>query len=158
FDSLIDPSHRVGALRVYLKEDSTRFAEALIARLEARLPDALPPGIRVEITGSLASSEAMNEVMVHGKILNILQIAAIILLVASFTLRSVIGGVLVAIPLALAVVMNFGVMGLLAIPLDIGTATISAMAVGIGADYAVYFLFRLREELALGEPLEAAVE
>ena len=80
FDSLIDPAHRVGVLRVYLKEDSTRFAEELIARLRARLPGALPPGIRVEITGSLASSEAMNEVMVHGKILNILQIAAIILL------------------------------------------------------------------------------
>jgi predicted RND superfamily exporter protein len=158
FDSLIDPSHRVAALRVYLKEDSTRFAEELIARLRARLPGALPSGVRVEITGSLASSEAMNEVMVHGKILNILQIAAIILLVASFALRSLIGGILVAIPLALAVVTNFGVMGLFAIPLDIGTATISAMAVGIGADYAVYFLFRLREELASGETLEEAIE
>ena len=27
-----------------------------------------------------------------------------------------------------------------------GTAAISAMAIGIGADYAVYFLFRVREE------------
>ena len=27
-----------------------------------------------------------------------------------------------------------------------GTAAISAMAVGIGADYAVYFFFRVREE------------
>jgi uncharacterized protein len=158
FDSLIDPAHRVGVLRVYLKEDSTRFAEELIARLRARLPGALPSGIRVEITGSLASSEAMNEVMVHGKILNILQIAAIILVIASFTLRSFTGGILVAIPLALAVVTNFGVMGLFAIPLDIGTATISAMAVGIGADYAIYFLFRLREELAAGETLQEAVE
>jgi uncharacterized protein len=158
FDSLIDPAHRVAVLRVYLKEDSTRFAEELIARLQARLPGALPPGIRVEITGSLASSEAMNEVMVHGKILNIVQIAAIILCVASLTLRSLTGGILVAIPLALAVVTNFGVMGLFAVPLDIGTATISAMAVGIGADYAIYFLFRLREELARGKMLEEAVE
>ncbi|HSD11343.1 MAG TPA: MMPL family transporter [Candidatus Binatia bacterium] len=158
FDSLIDPSHRVGVLRVYLKEDSTRFAEELIARLRERLPRALPSGVRVEITGSLASSQAMNEVMVHGKILNILQIAAIILFVASVTLRSLIGGVLVAIPLALAVVTNFGVMDLFGIPLDIGTATISAMAVGIGADYAVYFLFRLREEIVAGKTLEAAVE
>jgi predicted RND superfamily exporter protein len=27
-----------------------------------------------------------------------------------------------------------------------GTAAISAMAVGIGADYAIYFIFRMREE------------
>jgi hypothetical protein len=32
------------------------------------------------------------------------------------------------------------------------------MAVGIGADYAIYFLFRLREELAAGDGLEAALD
>ena len=158
FDNLIDPSHRICALRVYVKEDSTRFANELITRLRERLRGVLPPGIRVQITGSLASSEAMNEVMVRGKLLNILQITAIILLVASLTLRSMAGGILVAIPLALAVLTNFGVMGALGVPLDIGTSTISAMAVGIGADYAIYFLFRLREELAKGEGLEEALE
>lgn len=159
FDSLIDPSHRICALRVYLKEDSTRFAEQLIDRLRERLAANLPPDIRVEIAGSLASSKAMNDVMVHGKLLNIVQIAAIILFVAGLALRSFIGGVLVGVPLALAVVTNFGVMGWFGIPLDIGTSTISAMAVGIGADYAVYFLFRVREQLAAGDVrLEDAVE
>ncbi len=158
FDNLIDPSHRVSALRVFVKEDSTRFANELIARLRERLRGALPAGIRVQITGSLASTAAMNEVMVRGKLLNILQITAIILVVSSLTLRSITGGILVAIPLALAVLTNFGVMGLLGVPLDVGTSTISAMAVGIGADYAIYFLFRLREELTAGGDLEAALE
>jgi predicted RND superfamily exporter protein len=158
FDSLIDRSHRICALRIYLKEDSTRFGNALISRVRDRLAGAFPAGIHVEISGSLASSEAMNEVMVRGKMLNIVQVTAIILLIASITLRSLTGGVLVAIPLALAVVTNFGVMGIFGIPLDIGTATISAMAVGIGADYAVYFLFRLREELAHAESLTDALE
>ena len=158
FDSLIDPSHRICALRVYLKQDSTRFANELIARLRERLDEMLPPGIRVEITGSLASSEAINEVMVHGKVLNIVQVTAIILVIASIAFRSVIGGLLVAIPLALAVLTNFAAMGVFGIPLDIGTSTISAMAVGIGADYAVYFLFRLREELAQGASWPQAVE
>jgi predicted RND superfamily exporter protein len=158
FDGLIDPSHRICALRVYVKNDSTRLANEMINRLREHLRGALPAGIRVQITGSLASSEAMNEVMVQGKLLNILQITAIILLVSSVTLRSVAGGILVAIPLALAVLTNFGVMGVFGVPLDIGTSTISAMAVGIGADYAIYFLFRLREELAAGLPLERALE
>lgn len=158
FDSLVDPARRICALRVYLKEDSTRFANELIDRLQERLPTDLPRGVRVEITGSLASSEAMNQVMVDGKLLNILQVAGIILVVASTALGSVTGGFLVAVPLALAVVVNFGAMGLLKIPLDIGTATISAMAVGIGADYAIYFLFRLREELVRSHVLLDAVE
>jgi hypothetical protein len=33
------------------------------------------------------------------------------------------------------------------IRLDIGTAAVSAMAVGVGADYAIYVIYRLREEI-----------
>lgn len=158
FDSLVDPTHRVCALRVFLKEDGTRFAQGMIARLEDRLPEVMPSGYGVEVTGSLASSVAMNQTMVKGKLANIVQVGLIVLLIASVALRSLVGGFLVAMPLALAVATNFGVMGALGIPLDIGSATISAMAVGIGADYAVYFLFRLREEIDAGKPLVDAVE
>ncbi|MGH7822128.1 MAG: efflux RND transporter permease subunit, partial [Candidatus Binatia bacterium] len=158
FDSLVDPAHRVCAVRVFLKDDSTRAATLLIERLERKLAETIPPAYRVRISGSLASSHALNEVMVHGKIRNILQIAAIILIVSSVVLRSPTGGLLVATPLAFAVVMTFGVMGLIGIALDIGTSTISAMAVGIGADYAIYLLFRLREELRREPDLPVALD
>jgi predicted RND superfamily exporter protein len=65
---------------------------------------------------------------------------------------------LVATPLALAVAFNFGVMGLFGIPLDALTSAIAAMAVGIGADYAMYLLFRVREELSGGLGLEPALQ
>ena len=42
--------------------------------------------------------------------------------------------------------MLFGTIGWLGIRLDMGSATMIAMAAGIGADYAIYFLYRLREE------------
>jgi predicted RND superfamily exporter protein len=61
------------------------------------------------------------------------------------------------LPLALAVAVNFGVMGLLGIPLDTVTSAISAMAVGIGADYAMYLLFRIREEWARVGDVELAI-
>ena len=75
----------------------------------------------------------------------------------SLLLRSLVGGLLVALPLALAVAVNFGVMGLLHIPLDAMTSAIAAMAVGIGADYAMYFLFRVREERATTADLDDAI-
>ena len=95
--------------------------------------------------------------MVEGKLRNILQIGLITIIVSALLLRSVLGGLLVAVPLALAVAVNFGVMGLLGVPLDTMTAAISAMAVGIGADYAMYVLFRAREELASGLDVEEAL-
>ena len=107
--------------------------------------------------GTSASNAALTQVMVRGKLLNMLQIAAIIVLVSALVLRSLVGGLLVATPLAVAVLVNFGVMGLAGIPLDVITSPIAAMAVGIGSDYAVYFLFRFREELAVSRTPELAV-
>jgi outer membrane lipoprotein-sorting protein len=49
----------------------------------------------------------------------------------------------------MAVVVNFGIMGWSGILLNIPTSLTSAMAVGIGADYAIYLIFRLREEFAI---------
>src|SRR5438094_444233 len=157
FDTLIDPDHRAAKVRLLIHEDSTYFGQRLIAVAQGVVARTFPPGYRVRYTGSLASTAAATEVMVHGKIRNILQIALITFCIAALLLRSVTGGLLVATPLALTVAVNFGVMGLLGIPLDTVTSMISAMAVGIGADYAVYFLFRLREELAGGAELDAAL-
>jgi predicted RND superfamily exporter protein len=95
----------------------------------------------------MAQGAALNEVMVQGKLLNIGMIAASIYIISSLVLRSALAGLLVLIPLSLAVLANFGVMGLTGIRLDIGTAAVSAMAVGVGADYAIYLIYRLREEV-----------
>jgi hypothetical protein len=158
FDTFLDPTHRSAKVRLLVHEDSTRYGRRLIGVARDWAARTFPPGYRVRYTGTLASSAAATEVMVEGKLRNIVQIAAITLVIAALVLRSLLGGVLVALPLALTVAVNFGVMGLLGIPLDTVTSAISAMAVGIGADYAIYFLFRLREEIGRGGGFDAALE
>jgi uncharacterized protein len=157
FDTLIDPRHRIAKVRFLVHEDSTEYGQRLIELARDRIAHTFPAGYSVRFTGTLASTAAATEVMVHGKLRNIIQIAVITLVIASLLLRSWIAGVLVATPLALSVLVNFGAMGLFGIPLDAVTSAISAMAVGIGADYAIYFLFRLREELGHGCALDDAI-
>jgi hypothetical protein len=71
----------------------------------------------------------------------------VVFLLSTLILRSFVGGIFVTTPLVLVVAANFGVMGWLGIPLDMGTISTAAMAIGIGADYELYLLFRFREEL-----------
>jgi len=106
-----------------------------------------PPGIKIGVAGSIPVMMALNQTMVSGKIWNILQIAGIVFVITSIVLRSLVGGILVLLPLGIAVLTNFGVLGLFGIGLGVGTAAISAMAVGFGADYSIYLLYRLREEV-----------
>jgi predicted RND superfamily exporter protein/outer membrane lipoprotein-sorting protein len=150
FDSYVDYDHRLANIWVFLKTDSSAYIEDLIGRLTAFLPTAFGDGVDVRIGGSVPQTAALNETMVRGKILNILQFGGVIYLIISLVFRSLVAGLLVLVPLSLAVISNFGLMGLAGIRLDIGTALISAMAVGIGADYAIYLIFRLREELGRG--------
>ncbi|MEO6027422.1 MAG: MMPL family transporter [Candidatus Binatia bacterium] len=157
-DTMIDPTHTRAKIRLLVHEDSTRYGLALLAKAQSIVAETFPHQYRVRYTGTLASTAAATEVMVHGKIRNIAQIAIITVVISAILLRSLVGGLLVAVPLALAVAVNFGVMGLLGIPLDTMTSAISAMAVGIGADYAMYFLFRTREELVTEADLQTALE
>jgi predicted RND superfamily exporter protein len=157
FDTYVDYGYRSANIWVFLKTDSSSFLQQLVARLTEFLPGQFGDQVRVSIGGSIAQTAALNQVMVHGKILNIIQIGTVILLIAAAVFRSLVAGLLVLAPLLLSVLANFGLMGMLGIPLNIGTSLISAMAVGIGADYAIYLIYRLREELARGADETSAV-
>lgn len=156
-NSQIDADHRRAAVRVFLRNDSTDYGEHVLARVRDHIARTFPPTLKVRYSGTIASSAALTETMVSGKVLNMMQIALIIVLVSGLVLRSLLGGLLVATPLAVAVLVNFGAMGALGIPLDIMTSPIAAMAVGIGSDYAVYFMFRFREELAVSRTRQLAL-
>jgi hypothetical protein len=145
FARLIDYRYRRAVVWTFLKSDSTVLAERLIGVVEARRGAFERLGITVGVAGSSPVTVALNRTMVDGKLENIAQIAAIIFVASAVVLRSLLGALLVLLPLGLAVLINFAVMGLTGVTLGIGTAAISAMAVGMGADYAIYFLFRLRE-------------
>jgi hypothetical protein len=112
----------------------------------------------VAIGGSVPQTTALTEVMVHGKIKNIVQVVAILFILSALLFRSLTAGAVVLIPVVFTVLFNFGVMGLCGVPLNIPNSLSSAMAVGIGADYAIYFLHRLREELARDGTFELAMQ
>jgi predicted RND superfamily exporter protein/outer membrane lipoprotein-sorting protein len=150
FDSYVDYGYRYANVLIFLKTNSSSYVQGLVDKLQAFLPDRLGDRVTFRIGGGASQGTAINEVMVHGKILNIIQIGAVILVITSLVFRSLLAGILVLVPLILAVLANFGLMGLTGMRLNIATAVISAMAVGIGADYAIYFIYRLREELARG--------
>jgi predicted RND superfamily exporter protein/outer membrane lipoprotein-sorting protein len=156
FDSYVDYGYRMANMTVFLKTDSTAYTEELITKIKVFAAANFPGEVKVRF-GGLAGAVALNEVMVHGKILNILQIASVVFLIASLVFRSLVAGILVLLPLLIAVLVNFGLMGWTGISLNISTSLTSAMAVGIGADYAIYLIFRLREELAKGVDETTAV-
>jgi hypothetical protein len=81
-----------------------------------------------------------------GEIQNIITAIVIIFLFCLVVLRSLSGGLLNIVPLSIASMITFGLMGYLGIRLEMGTAIITAIAVGVGVDFAIHFISRYREE------------
>jgi predicted RND superfamily exporter protein len=144
---LVDGSYRNAVITAYLKTDDFRAMKAMTVATQAEA-DRLFAGspVKARVGGGVTNAIALNETMVHGKTVNLIQISILVVVITSVLLRSLAGGFLVLLPLATAALVNLGLMGWTGIMLSMGTAAISAMAVGIGADYAVYFRFRVREE------------
>ncbi|MFQ5588243.1 MAG: RND family transporter, partial [Nitrospiria bacterium] len=158
FSRLMRPQQDEAIIWVFMRTDDTQLAETLINIVdEAKATDFNALDVTIGVAGSTPVVVALNREMVRGKAQNMLQIAAITFLMTAFFRRSLLGGLFVIIPLALSVLINFGVMGFAGIHLGIGTAAISAMAVGIGADYEIYLIFRLREEIRKGGNVAEAV-
>jgi predicted RND superfamily exporter protein len=157
FRRMVDADYRDAVLTVYLKTDDYAAIEVLTRAIDHesdKLFASLP--VEVNVGGGMTNAIALNETMVRGKVMNLIQISALVLCVSSLLFRSLVAGMLVLVPLATSALVNLGLMGWLGIPLSMGTAAISAMAVGVGADYAVYFLSRVREEAQRHSDLRTA--
>ena len=134
----------------YLRDDDSAQVGPLLRHAEQWLRTHQPPeGVKVLIAGGAGPTVlAVNEHTTYGKLLNMVVVLVVIYAVASAILRSPRAGLFVVSPIALTIVQLFGLLGWAGMKLDMGTASVIAMAAGVGADYAIYFLFRLREERA----------
>jgi uncharacterized protein len=158
FDTFVDYGYQRAVVTAFVKTDSSAFMESLATDAVAFAKKTFPPDVEVVAGGGSLGGVALNEIMIREKVLNIAQILGAVFLVSSIVFRSVFAGLLILVPLLAAVFVNFGVMGLLGIPLQIATALVSAMAVGIGADYGIYMSYRMREELQNTADEDSAME
>ena len=146
FDNLVDHKYQNAVIWVFARRDGTTFTNTLYRKALVAIKQYFPPGVTVTMGGGLAETVAINHSVIHEKLENVVQMALAVFVLASLVFRSFVGGLYVATPLLLIVLANFGVMGWLGLPLDMGTVTTASLAMGIGADFELYLLFRFREE------------
>lgn len=155
---VVSADRATGAIHALSRQDRVAWVEALFVRLRGVAAREFPRGVRVQIGGGeLGQAAANNSTVVLHKLENMGQIAAVIFTLSSLVFGSLTAGLLVLAPLTCAALVNLGVMGWIGSWLSFATASYTAMGVSLGADFAIYLLFRLREEVRSGLELEAAI-
>jgi uncharacterized protein len=157
FDTYVDYGYKNANLLVWMKNDTSRYANAMLNNIRAFTTPRLPPGVSLTIGGSAPQAAAISQTLVEGKLKNVSQIIVVVFAAGLLVFRSLLAAIYIVVPLLITVLVNFGIMGITGIPLNTPNSVASAMAIGIGADYSIYLMFRIREEFARLGDIDAAL-
>jgi len=97
-------------------------------------------------TGMLVLYNNMLQSLFDSQIKTIAVVFVMIFIMFLFVFKSISLSILAIIPNTLPSLFILGIMGLMNIPLDLMTITISAIAIGIGVDNAIHYIHRFKAE------------
>ncbi len=104
-------------------------------------------GTFVQVTGSALIREASLNATNRALQVSLPVALALCLLVGSVFLRSIRYGLASIVPIMMVVAWLYAVMYLAGFAINLVTATIAAVSIGIGIDFAIHLIARYREEL-----------
>jgi len=144
-DNAIEPS----MVRVIIQMNTNNIdtLKKIQNHAEAWLQQNIQKPFTWEISGTADAEIEVNRLIVDSQIKSILFSLGIVFIILALFYRSLAAGLFGMAALAIPLLINFGVMGLFKIPLDIATAMISSIAIGIGIDYIIHFMNAYQREL-----------
>jgi len=159
FEKFMTSDYRQAHVVINMKSDSTEAVATILTELQDKTAAWFPEseGYKVDWAGTGYTLDALAKLIISGQITSLaLSILAIFLLCWLMFKRLSIA-VIAMIPVSLAVTVNYGTMGNLGIPLDLATALVGSMALGIGVDFAIHYLHRYHEESIANNTYEESV-
>lgn len=155
---VIDEDYARAVVQVYLKNANFVDTARLMDKIrEYEREHLAPKGISLELAGDTAVSQTLIGAIVTTQVRSLLVSLVGIFLVTALMGRSLLWGLLCVLPCALAVLINFAVMGMTGMPLGVATSMFSGMTLGIGVDFAIHFLERYRLARRRGLDAPAAI-
>jgi hypothetical protein len=151
---------RGGALRIStearkLPQERLR---ALLATVRERVDGALPQGWHATITGPLAVVGRMIDAIRSTQLRSFALAAVIVFVSVVVFFRSWSHGALAMLPTLLPVLLTLGAMGFAGIALDVGSAMVAAVVLGLAVDNAIHLVARHRQLREAGRSRRAAIE
>lgn len=150
----LDYDYENARMIISLKDGSNSASKRVVERLESLTAD--DPNMQYAAGASLTDIE-LADMVVDGQLKSLLIAILIVFVLLSFVFKSFKGGLLSALPISIATVVLFGLMGIFGIALDIATALLSSIMIGIGVDYTIHFLWRFKKERSRGITEQEAV-
>lgn len=156
---LLNRDCSVMPVMLFLADHRAETIERVIAAAKAYSAANPVEGVKFRLaTGNVGVMAAQNE-EVKAKEFPILGgVFAAVTVMCLVIFRSVVGTLLVILPLALVSVLVYAIMAIVGIGLKVTTLPMVALGAGIGVDYGIYLFSRMQGFLKAGDPVRVAYE
>ena len=142
-EQLVDFNYEHAHLVVRINDATAETINKIVDRLESFEKD--DPSIAAIGGYGYVRAQLANKVLM-GQYYSLGIALLIIFILVSIIFKSPVAGLLGITPLTVSILVLFGLMGLTGIRLDVATALLSSMMIGVGVDYTIHFLWRYKEE------------
>lgn len=131
---------------------ATALAKTVAAEVTAKVP-----GLTIEPGGGIVGvTAAANEALHHDHMILVPTVMILAFLLVTIYYQSLHAGWLMVLPMLFSTVMTYAYMVIKGIGVSVNTVPVIMVGVGVGIDYAVYFMDRIREEVAAGKDVRQA--
>ncbi len=156
FEDYVNFNYDKAVMNVQFRADSKSAVADVANRIKQLTKN--DPDFRMMGGYCLIDQEMANSI-IRGQIYSLIFAIVIIAILLVIIFRSVVAGLLGSFPLIYTLIAMFGTMGWLGIKLDIATAMLSSIAIGVGVDYTIHFFWRYKYEMFQGRnPREAVMK
>ena len=147
-DSMVSYNFEKALISAQVENVGGLETRAIVDRIDRDLNEEFnSEGFRTKLVGLPKIMIRLMDRILASQMWSLLLSIGMVCLIVSLLFKSVRIGLICAMPLLFTVGMNFGVMGYLGIPLDVATAMIASIAIGIGVDYSIHFVSRYQREM-----------
>ncbi len=149
FNNFADPYYQNTIIRVFLKDHQGEHLKRVVdATAEFFKTQPAIEGVKFRYAAGYGGIlAATNEEIYLAQTGTLLLIFITVVVFCGIAFRSVVAALLLCLPLLIANLVAFAYMALKNIGLDINTLPVSAVGIGVGVDYGIYFLSRMEEEI-----------
>ena len=115
-------------------------------------------GLSIELAGGVVGvNAAINDAARSDNYIIIPLVLALSFVFVMIFYGSVHAGWLMILPMIFATILTYAYMGIKNIGMNVNTVPVIAVGIGVGIDYAIYIMQRIREEMAVLQDLQKAV-
>jgi len=153
-ENFVDFSYEHAIMNIQFQAHSMKELNQLIdfiTNLTAQDPALYTVG------GYCLLEKEMSDSIVTGQNYSLLFAMLAIAILLMLIFRSLRAGLIGSIPLVFAIISMFGLMGWLGIELNIVTALLSSISIGVGVDYTIHLFWRIKTELVLKKDYPSAI-